>query len=113
MKGDFYFQYYRDQSIADKVNMTPAEQGFYHMIIDLQFLHGRLYIKQIRNLVGKHFNRYWAVLSSKLEEEDGMYFIPWVDKSLKKREKRSEQNKKAVAVKNRKALLKSEQHNWK
>jgi hypothetical protein len=90
--------------------MTPAEEGYYHRIVDVQFERGRLPIKTIRSLVGKNFRRYWHILGSVMEESNGLFYIPWVDESLKKREQISEQNKKAVAVKNRKAELKKLQN---
>jgi len=114
MKGDFYFQYYKDRAKFDKLGMTQTEECFYHRLVDAQFETGRMTIKMIRKIVGnKNFGRYWAALGAVMEEQNGLFYIPWVDESLKKREQASENAKKAVAVKNRKALLKEAQNNWK
>lgn len=114
MRGDFYFQYYRDRALADKIGLTKLEQAFYQDIVDTQLVEGRMPIKRIRKIVGnKNFGRYWAALGAVMEEQNGLFYITWVDESLKKREQISENAKKAVAVKNRKALLKNTQNNWK
>jgi hypothetical protein len=64
---------------SDIMVMTKAERGAYLDVILLQNRFGRLTIEQITALLGSDFNECWPALELVLHQENGLYYIPWLD----------------------------------
>lgn len=82
-KEDFCFTYYDGDAARDKAHMTRLERGGYDDIISAQRKFGHLTIDVIKRVLGSDFISCWTNIELVMrQDEDGKYFIEWVDRSL-------------------------------
>lgn len=93
-KEDFCFTYYDGDAARDKAHMNRLERGAYDDIISAQRKRGHLLLEDIKRVLSKDFETCWASLEWILKkDEDGKYYIEWVDKSIDKMRRHSERQK--------------------
>lgn len=96
-KEDFCFTYYDGDAARDKAHMSRLERGAYDDIISAQRKRGHLSIDDIKKVLSKDFESCWESLEWVLEkDEEGKYFIQWVDKSVSDMKKNSQKNKEKI-----------------
>lgn len=96
-KEDFCFTYYDGDAARDKAHMTRLERGAYDDLISAQRKRGHLSIDDIKRVLSKDFDECWSSLEWILKKDDeGKYFIEWVDLSIQKMRKHSENQKNRI-----------------
>lgn len=98
-KEDFCFTYYDGDAARDKAHMNRLERGAYDDIISAQRKRGHLSIDDLKKVLSNDFINCWPSLEwVLLKDQEGKYFIEWVDKSIEKMrrhsKKQSENGKK-------------------
>lgn len=81
-KIDFCFTYYDGDAARDMAHMNRLERGGYTDIIISQRKFGRLTIEQIKKILGRDFEEIWPSIELVMVEEEGKFFIEWVENSL-------------------------------
>jgi len=99
-KSDFCFTYYDGDAARDMSHMNRLERGAYTDIIISQRKFGHLTIEQIKKTLGRDFDDCWGAIELILStDNDGKYFIEWLDNSVEKSRKHSK--KQSENVRNR------------
>lgn len=93
-KEDFCFTYYDGDAARDKAHMNRLERGAYDDIISAQRKRGHLSIDDLKKVLGSDFDRCWDAIEWVLKtDQEGKYFIEWVDMSIEKMRRHSEKQK--------------------
>jgi hypothetical protein len=96
-KEDFCFTYYDGDAARDKSHMTRLQRGAYDDIISAQRKRGHLSLEDIKRVLSKDFDECWPALEWILKTDDqGKYFIDWVDKSIEKMRVNSQKQKDKI-----------------
>ena len=96
-KEDFCFTYYDGDAARDKAHMSRLERGAYDDLISAQRKRGHLSLDDIKKVLSKDFENCWPSMEWILKKDDeGKFFIEWVDKSLEKMRRQSEVQKEKV-----------------
>jgi hypothetical protein len=86
-KSDFCFTYYDGDAARDMAHMNRLERGAYTDIMISQRKFGHLTLDQIKKILGKDFEECFPAVELVLQvDNDGKFFIEWVDTSTNKRE---------------------------
>lgn len=89
-KEDFCFTYYDGDAARDKAHMNRLERGAYDDIISAQRKRGHLSIDDLKKVLSQDFITCWPSLEwVLLKDQDGKYYIEWVDKSIEKMRRHS------------------------
>lgn len=96
-KEDFCFTYYDGDAARDTTHMNRLERGAYHDIVISQRKFGRLSIEQIKRVLSKDFDVCWPALELILkQDQNGKYYVEWLDNSITKMRKQSAKQKDNV-----------------
>lgn len=96
-KEDFCFTYYDGDAARDKAHMTRLERGGYDDIISAQRKFGHLTIDILKRVLGSDFITCWPNIEIILSrDEDGKYFIQWVETSVQKMRAGSKKQKEKI-----------------
>jgi hypothetical protein len=96
-KQDFCFTYYDGDAARDKAHMSRLERGAYDDIISAQRKRGHLSLEDIQKVLSKDFEVCWPSLEwVLLKDEEGKYFIEWVEKSISKMATQSKKQRENV-----------------
>lgn len=88
------FLFYDGDAAKDVSHLNRLERGCYFDIIQSQRKFGRLSIDLIKRILGKDFDTCWEQVKICLTYENHMYYIEWLDDSIKKRKAYSESRSK-------------------
>lgn len=84
-KLDFCFTFYDGDAARDMSHMDRTERGAYMDIIISQRKFGHLSKDQIIKILSKDFEATWGAIEAVLAvDEDGKFFIEWLENSLSK-----------------------------
>jgi hypothetical protein len=85
-KIDFSFTYYDGDAARDKAHMDRLQRGGYDDIISAQRKRGHLTADDLRRVLGKDYDYCMESLIGWVlkQDDDGLYYIEWVDKSIAK-----------------------------
>lgn len=86
MARDPAFLFYDGDAARDVSHMNRLERGCYFDLIQAQRKFGRMTKEVIQKVLGKDFEGCWEALKICLSYDNHMYFINWVEESVKKRE---------------------------
>lgn len=96
-KEDFCFTYYDGDAARDKAHMNRLERGAYDDLISAQRKFGHLSKPLIEKILSGDFEKCWGALEIILKKDDeGKFFIEWLEKSLFKRKYHSQKQKERV-----------------
>lgn len=96
-KEDFCFTYYDGDAARDKSHMTRLQRGAYDDIISAQRKRGHLSLEDIKRVLSKDFEECWPALEWALKiDEQGKFFIEWLDKSIEEMRAHSKKQKDKV-----------------
>lgn len=82
--------FYPGDASEDTQFMNRLERGCYFDLLKAQKKFGRFTLDQIKKVLGNDFEICWPALKICLSYEEHMYFISWVDDSIRKRKEYSE-----------------------
>lgn len=89
-KEDFCFTYYDGDAARDKAHMNRLERGGYEDLITSQRKFGHLSLLLIKKTLGGDFEDIWEALEIILKkDEEGKYFVEWLENSIIKMKKQS------------------------
>ncbi len=89
-KEDFCFTYYDGDAARDMAHMNRLERGGYGDIIIAQRKFGHLSLSLIKKILGNDFDQTWEAIEIILsKDEEGKFFISWLDNSVEKMKKHS------------------------
>jgi hypothetical protein len=97
-KEDFCFTYYDGDAARDMAHMNRLERGAYSDVVISQRKFGRLSIEQIKKILGKDFNECWGSIELIMINEEGKYYIEWLENSILKSKKNSKKNKERISA---------------
>lgn len=96
-KEDFCFTYYDGDAARDKAHMTRLQRGAYDDIISAQRKRGHLSLEDVKRVLSGDFDVCWPALEWVLKVDDeGKFYIEWVDKSIEKMRAHSKKQKDKV-----------------
>lgn len=96
-KEDFCFTYYDGDAARDKAHMTRLCRGGYDDLISMQRKVGHMDLDVIKMVLSSDFDACWKSLQFILKQDnEGKYFIEWVDKSIEKMKINAQKNKKKI-----------------
>jgi hypothetical protein len=96
-RENFCFTYYDGDAARDKAHMTRLERGGYDDIISAQRKRGHLSTSDLKRVLGKDFDECWPSIEWILKkDEEGKFFIEWLEISVKKGAKFSEHQRENV-----------------
>lgn len=94
-KEDFCFTYYDGDAARDKAHMNRLERGAYDDLISAQRKRGHLSLEDIKKVLSGDFDKCWNSIEWILIKDiENKYYIEWVDKSIEKMRRQSENQKK-------------------
>lgn len=93
---DFCFRYYDGDATRDMSHMNRLQRGAYHDLIISQRKFKRLKEQAIRMILGDDYDLVWPALEMVMSEDEGGYYIAWVENSEEKMRKNSASQKKNV-----------------
>jgi sulfur relay (sulfurtransferase) DsrC/TusE family protein len=96
MSKDPAFLFYDGDAAKDVSHMNRLERGCYFDLIQAIRKFHRITVEQARKILGKDFDECWGALELILKQEDGKYFIEWIEESVNKRTSHSEKQKKKI-----------------
>lgn len=98
-KEDFCYTHYDGDEARDMTHMNRIERGAYTDIRIFQRKVGHLTIDQIKKVLSKDFEECWPAIEMVMKrDEQGKYFIEWLENSLNRAKKHS--NKQSENGKN-------------
>lgn len=93
-KEDFCYTYYDGDAARDKAHMTRLERGAYDDVISAQRKRGHLSVDDLKRVLGSDFEACFPSLEwVLLKDDEGKFFIEWVEKSIEKMRRQSEKQK--------------------
>lgn len=93
-KEDFCFTYYDGDAARDKAHMNRLERGAYDDLISAQRKRGHLSLNDIKKVLSSDFEKCWNSMEwILLTDDEGKFYIEWVDKSLEKMRRQSEKQR--------------------
>lgn len=93
-KEDFCFTYYDGDAARDKAHMNRLERGAYDDLISAQRKRGHLSLEDIKKVLSGDFEVCWTAMEWILKkDDDNKYYIEWVDRSIEKMRRQSENQK--------------------
>lgn len=93
---DFCFRYYDGDATRDMSHMNRLQRGAYHDLIISQRKFRRLKEQTIRMILGDDYDLVWPALEMVMSEDEGGYYIAWVENSEEKMRKTSASQQKNV-----------------
>ena len=89
-KADFCFTFYDGDAAREMAHMNRLERGGYMDLIIQQRQRGHLSVDFIKKILGKDFESVWSAIEITLiKDEEGNYFIEWLENSEIKAKKQS------------------------
>jgi len=89
-KADFCFTYYDGDATRDMAHMNRLERGAYTDVVIQQRQRGHLSIDDLKKFLSKDFEAVWGALEWIMKkDEDGKYFIEWLENSIEKSKKQA------------------------
>ena len=89
-KADFCFTFYDGDAAREMAHMNRLERGGYMDLIIQQRQRGHLSLDFIKKILGKDFESVWSAIEITLiKDEEGNYFIEWLENSEIKAKKQS------------------------
>jgi len=96
-KEDFCFTYYDGDAARDTTHMNRLERGAYHDLVISQRKFGHLTLDQIKKVLGRDFEECWPAIELIMQrDQDGKFFIEWLDTSITKMRKQSTKQRNNV-----------------
>lgn len=81
-KADFCFTFYDGDATRDMAHMTRIERGAYMDVLIQQRQRGHLSLEDLKRFLSKDFDSVWPALEWILKmDEDGLYFVEWLETS--------------------------------
>lgn len=103
-KEDFCFTYYDGDAARDTTHMNRLERGAYHDLVLSQRKFGHLSLDQVKKVLGRDFTECWPAIELILKiDDDGKYFIEWLEISILKARRHSKKQKGNVTKRYHKA----------
>lgn len=99
MRRDPAFLFFPGEALVDMTGFDRVQRGAYLDLVMAQFSKGHLMPDLCRGILWDDYDHCWPAISGIMEkDEEGRYFIGWVDREIKKRQefnkKQSENSKK-------------------
>lgn len=93
-KEDFCFTYYDGDAARDMAHMTRLERGCYTDVIISIRKFGHITIDQIKKILSRDYEECFPAIELILKkDQEGKYFIEWLENSLEKSKKHSKKQR--------------------
>lgn len=97
MAKDPALLFYYGSAAEDVCHMNRLERGCYFDLLQSQRKYHRYTVEQVRKILGKDFEECWPALESVLsKDENGKFFIEWVENSTEKRKEHAEKQRERI-----------------